>query len=993
MSMNEAIRQQKNEGGSDNDIRNLAHVLAQSAIDDALRDINKEAKSPATDKGKPGNVKLTVVQNSKSLLENLKLSKANSVPSVTTNGGKRVLQEFEQPQASLRKQQSAELEKKFSKDNVQSSVQSSPLLIRSHSISLTQNSPLRARIRGPGVGASSPREPRLSTTRSVDVSIPPLHECEIKETVKKFKKFGSLPLLDLTSFANDEKEPEKDPVKDLEDAQRLTYRAGPDGYVTYCGSTGKVDLLTELDRKLQPLNQSLPTYIPSRVFLRTLNQNILHFYSPRMAPPQPRLDRTWSRRSVRTDSSYRPLRPEERSDLHRVPRLNLPHSPKSYRSVPRANSNSDSRRSIKLRMFSNKSMPIVPRCTKLSLSWWQPLKGGPIDVTSLPQPRPEIVRKMAANQDLREAKIMSAIVSAERTAREDRRRYFEEIRRVSGRSIRRKPPRERRGYADRTVLMEAPGKNSRLQNRNSHLDPECDRNRHEFRKTREHLAKRQASREQARYHRRSEKHRESRIPHAVRTSSNHEGVRRPWESCDTLSRRLLSPDNRRPHRRVMSSSTLEPTEIEKYTYPMRGPTCTDKASSKKTESLKRETPFVQMHSSSNRFKDKAASRPERGPKEGGRVKSLRALGTRKQSLTDYSTRGRSIEPDRSLDRLRNRCHSIDMKVTAVKRPEKNTERGFAIEQKLIPDSVQPPVMLESTGRSHESQFPLSDTRIEALSSANRILRRRLEELQVLQNEREMALRRARVMVDDLLSKQKLQAELIRSSTKKYARTDTSTWSLCPSDTTLSGLETPSTLPNQYQGTPPRFSPSLFTPYVNENEAEQTFSHKISEENFKDYRNDSVHSTALRLPERKNAVNNKTASTHQLLSKLRTDYADLAKSVSRIEKKAKEAALSVRSLMDRGTPREPITSSIPRFYGNGFDETPRSFVDDILVDPSIESRLKKARHTLDLLRSDSAGVSPNSFSDYRISRGRPILTHTDYPTSRIRWASDDSLSPW
>ncbi|CAH8849113.1 unnamed protein product [Trichobilharzia szidati] len=295
----------------------------------------------------------------------------------------------------------------------------------------------------------------------------------------------------------------------------------------------------------------------------------------------------------------------------------------------------------------------------------------------------------------------------------------------------------------------------------------------------------------------------------------------------------------------------------------------------------------------------------------------------------------------SLDRLRKRCRSIERELSSVER--------------------------EQFGQSLGNP-PIGDPRVDALTSANRILRQRLQDIQKLQESREHALNKAHTMVNGLLNKQHKQASIIREGTRDYTQSP-------PTSYTNNNHHY-----HENNGTDSVYTAKAYKPLEEDNVSDlpaytPTKFGRLPENVGSDYyygreherksRNGSGYRSNL-LNHRKN-LDPRANSTHILLERLRSDYADLANSVYRIEEKARDAASSVQSLLRQfqmGFMDTIVTNPVNQMPSadicEPFDRVPNT---NELFDKSVTLRLQKARDTLDQLKSDQVR---SSLSHYRQS---------------------------
>ncbi|CAH8557123.1 unnamed protein product [Schistosoma haematobium] len=262
--------------------------------------------------------------------------------------------------------------------------------------------------------------------------------------------------------------------------------------------------------------------------------------------------------------------------------------------------------------------------------------------------------------------------------------------------------------------------------------------------------------------------------------------------------------------------------------------------------------------------------------------------------------------------------------------------------------------------------PISgDPRVDALTSANRILRQRLHDIQKLQENREHALNKAHEMVNGLLNKQQKQASIIRESTRNFAQTPSTL--LTNNHDIDDDHNRKSYITNLYKPVIkddsfnlPTYTPTKYRHYHNQHHLQ--CHHDVNHITDHYDRNYNQHSPYNHCSNQRKPFNSRNNSTNLLLEKLRSDYADLANSVCRIEEKARDAASSVQSLLRQFQMglMEPVNfSSMNQLPNSDSHESfNRESYSNELYDKSVMLRLQKARDTLDQLKSDSFRPSIN-----------------------------------
>uniref|UniRef100_A0A5K4FCM9 Uncharacterized protein n=1 Tax=Schistosoma mansoni TaxID=6183 RepID=A0A5K4FCM9_SCHMA len=317
----------------------------------------------------------------------------------------------------------------------------------------------------------------------------------------------------------------------------------------------------------------------------------------------------------------------------------------------------------------------------------------------------------------------------------------------------------------------------------------------------------------------------------------------------------------------------------------------------------------------------------------------------------------------SLDRLRRRCHSIERELGTIERDK--------YEQTL------------------SNPIP-SDPRVDALTSANRILRQRLYDIQKTQENREHALNKAHEMVDGLLNKQQKQASIIRESTRNYAQTPstllTTNHDINDDDDDHNRKSYPTNLYKpmikEDSLNLPTYTPTKYGHYHNQHHLQCHH----DPNHITDYygRHSNQHSPYNYCPNQRKPFDfTNHHSTNVLLEKLRSDYADLANSVYRIEEKARDAASSVQSLLKQfqmGLIMEPVNFNSMNQLPNSdsYESFNKESQSNELYDKSVMFRLQKARDTLDQLKSDSFRPSINCHRqvDYTVPLTISVTTTTN-----------------
>ncbi|KAA3682015.1 uncharacterized protein DEA37_0005005 [Paragonimus westermani] len=258
----------------------------------------------------------------------------------------------------------------------------------------------RSNYRSSGVGAASPNSPPIGTTGAYFPNLPSALTNPPGFSNLSYRSANDIPpLKQIQAVSN------RSPWVD-DTAAKLTM---PSQMVD------PFETLNDLNRKLEPFSQSLPTYTPSRAFMRTLNQSLIEFY------PHSSAIFTCDRRS-----SHHLVKPEwliERkikSKFEPVPKLALPVSPDNSKPL-------STRQRPPMRKRTKFETTYVPKFTRNALSWWQPLTQH-LSSSPLPEPRRDVVQQIARAQRKREACVTKAIAAAERSAKADRAKMFDHVR-------------------------------------------------------------------------------------------------------------------------------------------------------------------------------------------------------------------------------------------------------------------------------------------------------------------------------------------------------------------------------------------------------------------------------------------------------------------------------------------------------------------------------------------------------------------------------------
>ncbi|TPP64121.1 hypothetical protein FGIG_09193 [Fasciola gigantica] len=296
-----------------------------------------------------------------------------------------------------------------------------------------------AQIRGSGVGATSPGSPHQCVTLLEPVSPTSDSTWLVNDNLitNEFKDFQSVtkvpiqnngaPSLDTITAVSGVQRPTKTPSQITLDEQIPTaYGNSAFEVENLTGKRQKTSYLDDINKKLEPFTQTLPTYTPSRVYLRTINHNF--------EPDSIGMVYATADYRERYASTHRVLNAGNPSVQNEVPRLILPATPREPRNP---------RKPVE-ELFS--PCPICPRylCRPLknvtstrqsrplrkqySLSWWQPLNSTDPPRFTLPEPNAKLVRQLIQEQTAREKRLTDAIALAHQEAQSRKSAKFRKIR-------------------------------------------------------------------------------------------------------------------------------------------------------------------------------------------------------------------------------------------------------------------------------------------------------------------------------------------------------------------------------------------------------------------------------------------------------------------------------------------------------------------------------------------------------------------------------------
>ncbi|KER32524.1 hypothetical protein T265_01401 [Opisthorchis viverrini] len=630
------------------------------------------------------------------------------------------------------------------------------------------------------------------------------------------------------------------------------------------------------DRKLRPLNTAaLPTYTPSRVYLLSLQQSKPESYSP---PPRVFSQTTFRSEYRKTEECWsspsRPVLNEFDS------RLSSPVTQDTFRlGTKRIPNKSVVNRHIREQ---SETKNIGAKCTTCGLAWWQPLNARSLG-SPLPEPRRDVVNRMANQQAIRDQVIARAIAKAEKVAIADKHRKFQTI-------------RER----VREAIREGNKRN---------VDPNMWANN--LRRNRSVTASRRFMT--------SPTPPQRDVPDGSESEEWKAGTRSK-QSPDEVSPAPRNYGWPTPHSEQfytrLTQNGIEASKSQSLTRP-KGKTRSPSRWKTENSRYGEHTLMDRSHTKESKVRSrrkvvKETSKPSstaEKPELLRKAQSSINFGERSEKLSRSS--GKKPHPTVLVTKLRQRCQSIGRELDRLAESRRQVDR-------FVPTD--------------------SDETMESLTAANQALHDRLNELQALQLEREKTLKKARVMVEDLITEQTAHAESIRHNV--------------PSD---SHASSDSLSPLAYDQEIP-YKPRKYCSTERRKDSEVLFrsrglrqpSYDRTNEQYKSYTYDFGEAQRY---ERSGKIGERANSTQRILERLREDFAYLSRNVTQIEAKARDAAQAVNKLMQQT----------------------RYLDDDQCIGPS-----EKCEHTLRCL-SSQMDLSPRISDSFTRSRTLPrnldSLKHT------------------
>ncbi|TNN15917.1 hypothetical protein EWB00_000906 [Schistosoma japonicum] len=777
--------------------------------------------------------------------------------------------------------------------------------------------------------------------------------------------------------------------------------------LTYRQDSPTVINTHDIEQKLKPFSSPLPIYIPSTACTRILKHPEIHglvnnydsrinrfkdgastadklSYSDDMSPESEKPSTEYDDDSYMTDK-IQITKPY-------VPRLQLSSSPGTNHLRTYQPTLSRNRITTKIQNMNLQ----IPKSTSSSLCWWEPLNhhdpylhGANDSVYSdkfnLPEPNPEVLRHyhyLCAQQPVKEASLIKAITEAEIKAKYDKLAHYEFLRRRSlrnnnNRSYHHKQTRfldsnkSRRLNIDSKHLnkmninhntvnslhLNRPGKFVRIlqkENKPKNIQYSNDDNLYSTvskpEKQRSILSSTNHNSQSRKVTSKSNNHNHN----SLKIENKHQNLNEYKRNNNinlnihfdnSHEQRLHHSNNRRTQKNHQS-----PTDYQINTLRDHG---NNRSIHSPTNKRNTDSPIYSNPPYSNNL-PRQFYPVEQQTVDDSRENELytRNIHSRRNNLRTVHSKSpchrNSNLSSESLDKLRRRCHSIERELDLFERKQSG----------------------------HYLSSPSSrDPRVDALTSANRILRQRLHDIQKLQENREHALNKAHATVNDLLNKQQKQASIIRESARNFTQS---------SPTLLTNNHeyhnTESYTPNFYKPmieddsfNLPCYTPTKYGHYSPNQH------HPPSTTTSSEYNKSSLYDHYL---SHRKSFDSRNTSTNLLLEKLRLDYADLANSVCRVEEKARDAASSVQSLLRQfqlGLGESYASNSLNPIQTNdayeSFSKEPHS---SELYDKSVTLRLQKARDTLDQLKSDSSRLSNDQYikSDYTVPLTISITTTTN-----------------
>ncbi|KAK4471208.1 hypothetical protein MN116_004657 [Schistosoma mekongi] len=836
--------------------------------------------------------------------------------------------------------------------------------------------------------------------------------------------------------------------------------------LTYRQDSPTVINTHDIEQKLKPFSSPLPIYIPSTACTRILKHPEIHelannydsrinkfrdgasiaeklLHGDNMSPESEKLSTEYDDNSYMTDK-IQITKPY-------VPRLQLSSSPRTNHS--RTYQSTLSRNSITTKTQNTNLQ--IPRSTSSSLCWWEPLNHHASyvhgtndsvysDKFNLPEPNPEVLKHyhyLCAQQPIKEASLIKAISEAEIKAKYDKLTHYEFLRRRSLRNNNdsnnnnnnnRSHHHKQTRFLDfnQSKRLNIDSKHLNKLNINHNTTNSLNRNRsgkfvHLLQKENKpkkfqysnddnlysivNKPKKQLRILSSRNHnsqpRKVSSRSNSRIENSLKVKNkNHDITEYKRNNNINLNihfdnlheQRLHHSNNQRiPINQLPIENKINTLRDHGYNRSIHSPVSyfidfndksnynsynTNQSEYCHTNKRNTDSPTYNNPPYSNNLPKHFYS-TELQTKDNSRENELytRNIHSRRNNLRTVHSKSpchrNSNLSSGSLEKLRRRCHSIERELDSYERKQSG--------QYLSSPSSR-------------------DPRVDALTSANRILRQRLHDIQKLQENREHALNKAHATVNGLLNKQQKQASIIRESTRNFAQSSptllTNNHDYHNTDSYTSNFYKPMIADDSFNL--PCYTPTIYghyTPYHHHHHDHghhHHHSHQRQHHRHHCHHHDTTYDNSYYdreynkpssyneyLSPRK-SFDSRSTSTNLLLEKLRLDYADLANSVCRVEEKARDAASSVQSLLRQfqlGLGESHTSNLRNSIQTNNvyesFNKEPHS---SELYDKSVTLRLQKARDTLDQLKSDSSRLSNDQYmkSYYTVPLTISITTTTN-----------------
>ncbi|TGZ59572.1 hypothetical protein CRM22_008999 [Opisthorchis felineus] len=578
--------------------------------------------------------------------------------------------------------------------------------------------------------------------------------------------------------------------------------------------------LEPLERKLRPFNTAaLPTYTPSRIYLLSLQQSKPESYSsPPTAFSQTTFRSEYHKIEEYRSSPYRPVLNEF------VPRLSSPVAEDSFRlgSKHRPNKSVVNRHIREQPETKNNSA----KCTTCGLAWWQPLNTRSLG-SPLPEPRRDVVNRMASQQAIRDEVMARAIAQAEKVAIADKHRKFQTIRERVREAIREDNKRNVDSNMCSNNLRRNRSVTASRRFMTSSIAPQRDVPDGSESKERKAATRSKQSPDEV-----SPYPRDYRWP----TRQSEQFYTRLTQNGISASK---SQSLTRPKGKTRSPSRWK-TENSRYGEH----TLMDRSQTKESKARSRRKVVKETSKPSS-----TAEKPELLRK----AQSSINFGERSEKVTKSS--GKKPNPTLLVTKLRQRCQSIGRELDRLAESRRQVDR-------FVPTD--------------------SDETMESLTAANQALHDRLNELQALQLEREKTLKKARVLVEDLITEQTAHAESIRNNVPSDSHASSDSLSPLTYDQEIS------------------FKPRNYFSTERRKDCEVLFRSRGLRQPSYDRTNKS-HTYDFgdaQWYERTGKIGGRANNTQRILERLREDFAYLSRNVTQIEAKARDAAQAVNKLMQQ-----------------------------------------------------------------------------------------------